>query len=253
MALIGPLLLSNDPNATAPVNRLMPPGGEHLLGTDALGRDILSRLVAGSRVSLFVGLMVTLCSLGIGVTLGVLSGYYRRFGAVAMRITDGLMAFPAILFAIALVAIFGQGEWQMVLALTVILAPLFIRTSFGETRALRELDLIAAARVVGCSDLRVMFVHILPNLVPSLLVQGSFVFATAVLSEASLSFVGVGVPPPTASWGSMISDGRIFIYNAWWLIWPAAVALTSLVLSLSLLGDEMRDSLLRGKRDAEGA
>ena len=242
-AVVGPLLLPYDGYALNLTERLSPPSLSHWLGTDEFGRDVLTRLLLGARLSLQIGLMTVIVSMILGTMLGAVAGFSRRLSGILMRFTDALLAFPALLFAIFLVAVVGQGFWSLLLALTTVYTPLFARIAFGEVRALAQLDYAQAAKALGCSRTRIVLRHLLPQMSSPLIVQASYVLAAAVLFEASLSFIGVGVPPPTPSWGSMVSAGRGYMTQASWTLWPAAAALTSLVLSTSLLGDRLRDIL----------
>jgi peptide/nickel transport system permease protein len=243
VAIVGPLLLPLSPYATDSSVRLQPPDGTHWLGTDEFGRDVFTRVVVGARISLIVGLATVSLAAVVGTLMGVLAGFYRWLSGLLMRFADVLLAFPGLLLALVLVAVVGRGVWQMIVVLGSVYAPLFARVSFGEVRALKEMDYVQGAKVAGCSDVRILSRHVIPAMTSSLTVQASFVLATAIIFEASLSFVGAGVPSPEPSWGAMVSDGRTFMRNAPWLLWPPAIALTSLVLAVSLLGDRLRDIL----------
>jgi peptide/nickel transport system permease protein len=243
LGIFGPLVSPFDPYTPAVSERLSPPSAGHWFGTDEFGRDLATRLFQGARVSLAVGLATVLASSLVGITLGALAGFYRRLSGVLMRIIDAFLAFPSLLLAIVLVAVVGQGIPQMLVALVSVYAPLFARVVYGEVKALKELEYAQSAKALGASNLRILARHLLPSMTSPLIVQGSFVLATAIIFEASLSFVGAGIPAPQPSWGSMVSAGKIYLLNAPWMLWPPALALTSLVLSVSLLGDRLRDVL----------
>ena len=200
-----------------PGSRLRPPGAEHYLGTDEFGRDVYSLVVHGSRVSLLVGVTtMLLTSLG-GVAVGLVAGFNRRLETVVMRVMDGMMAFPAILLAIALMAARGPGVWNVILALSIVYMPRTAILIRSTVLGIRDLDYIQAARALGRRDLAIAFRHILPNCVGPLLVQGSFIFAYAILAEAILGFLGVGVPPYVPSWGNVIASGKNVIREAFWV------------------------------------
>jgi peptide/nickel transport system permease protein len=242
-ALLAGTLATHNPTRLDPASRLRPPSAVHYLGTDEFGRDVYSLVLFGSRVSLLVGgVTMLLTSLG-GVVLGLVAGYYRRLDLLLMRVTDGLMAFPAILLAIAFMAARGPGVWNVILALSIVYTPrtaLLIRST---VLSVRELDYVNAARALGRPDLGIAFGHILPNCMAPLLVQGTFIFAYAVLAEAILGFLGVGVPPYVPSWGNVIASGKNVIREAFWVSLFPGLALTLAGLSLNLLGDGLRDAL----------
>ena len=249
LALLAGVISTHVPTRLTPAERLRPPSAAHYLGTDEFGRDVYSLVIHGSRVSLLVGgVTMLLTSIG-GVVIGLVAGYYRRLDLVIMRFMDGLMAFPAILLAIAFMAARGPGVWNVILALSLVYMPrtaLLIRST---VLSLRELDYVQAARALGRPDLSIAFGHILPNCLAPLLVQGTFIFAYAILAEAILGFLGVGVPPYVPSWGNVISGGKNVIREAFWVSLFPGMALTLAGLSLNLLGDGLRDTLdprLRG-------
>ena len=242
-AFLADLISTHNPTRLVPGSRLRPPGAEHFLGTDEFGRDVYSLIVHGSRVSLLVGVTtMLLTSLG-GVAVGLVAGFNRRLETVVMRIMDGMMAFPAILLAIALMAARGPGVWNVILALSIVYMPRTAILIRSTVLGIRDLDYIQAARALGRRDLTIAFRHILPNCVGPLLVQGSFVFAYAILAEAILGFLGVGVPPYVPSWGNVIASGKNVIREAFWVSLCPGVALTLAGLSLNLLGDGLRDLL----------
>lgn len=249
LALAAPLLAPFDPMRLDPLNRLKPPSAGHLFGTDNSGRDIFSMVIYGARLSLIVGLSVMGLSAVFGVIMGLLSGYYKFLDNIIMRINDGMMAFPSILLAIALMAVLGPRVSNIILALTVVYTPRMARVIRSVTFVAKELAYVEAAQALGISDYRIVFRHILPNCIPPMIVQGTFIFAFAVLTEASLSFLGVGAPPYIPSWGNVISEGRLFMREAPWITLFPGMAILLTVLGLNLLGDGLRDSLdprLRG-------
>ena len=242
-AFLADVISTHNPTRLVPASRLRPPGPEHLLGTDEFGRDIYSLVVHGSRVSLLVGVTtMLLTSLG-GVAVGLVAGFNRRLETVVMRVMDGMMAFPAILLAIAFMAARGQGVWNVILALSIVYMPRTAILIRSTVLGIRDLDYIQAARALGRRDLTIAFRHILPNCVGPLLVQGSFIFAYAILAEAILGFLGVGVPPYVPSWGNVIASGKNVIREAFWVSLCPGIALTLAGLSLNLLGDGLRDLL----------
>lgn len=242
-ALLGPFLTTVSPNALAIRSRFQPPSFEFWLGTDNLGRSVLSRVLWGAQLSLGIGFAVVLLNAVFGVLLGALAGFYRRLDNILMRIADALMAFPAVLLAIGIASALGPSAVTAIVALAVVYVPRTARVVRASVLVVRELDYVAAARACGATDGRIISKHILPNCMAPLIVQLSFVFAYAILSEAVLSFLGLGAPPTVPSWGVLISEGRAYMREAAWLtIVPgAAIALT--VLGLNLLGDGLRDVL----------
>jgi peptide/nickel transport system permease protein len=243
VALLADVLSPYNPTRLYPGQRLQPPGMRNLLGTDEFGRDIASLVLHGSRVSLLVGgVTMFLTSVG-GVVIGLIAGYYRRLDVPIMRVMDGLMAFPAILLAIALMAARGPGVWNVIVSLSVVYLPRTAMLIRSTTLSVRELDYVMAAQALGRGGLAIAFRHILPNCMGPLLVQGTFIFAYAVLAEAILGFLGVGVPPYVPSWGNVIASGKNVIREAFWVSAFPGLALTLAGLSLNLLGDGLRDTL----------
>ena len=242
-ALLAGTLSTHNPTRLEPAARLQPPSARHFLGTDEFGRDVWSLVLHGSRISLLVGVTtMVLTSVG-GITVGLVAGFSRRLDTVVMRVMDGLMAFPAILLAIALMAVRGPGVWNVIFALSVVYMPRTAMLIRSTVLSIRELDYVQAARALGREDAGIAVRHILPNCVGPLLVQGSFVFAYAILAEAILGFLGVGVPPYVPSWGNVIASGKNVIREAFWVSLFPGVALTLAGLSLNLLGDGLRDLL----------
>jgi peptide/nickel transport system permease protein len=243
VALLADALSPYNPTRLYPGQRLHPPGARNLLGTDEFGRDIASLVLHGARVSLLVGgVTMVLTSVG-GVVIGLVAGYYRRLDVVVMRVMDGLMAFPAILLAIALMAARGPGVWNVIISLSIVYLPRTAMLIRSTTLSVRELDYVLAAQALGRGGLAIAFRHILPNCLGPLLVQGTFIFAYAVLAEAILGFLGVGVPPYVPSWGNVIASGKNVIREAFWVSAFPGLALTLAGLSLNLLGDGLRDTL----------
>jgi peptide/nickel transport system permease protein len=238
-----PLLTSFDPQAVAPDQRLAPPSGLHLAGTDNFGRDLFSRTVFGARVSLLVGGLVAVLATSVGTTLGLIAGYYPRIDRVLMRVMDSLMAFPAVVLAVAIMAAVGPQVSNVVIALTVVYMPRIARLVRSVVLVVREMQYIEAARSVGLQDLRILVRHVLPNCLSVLTVQSTFVFAEAVLAEAALSFLGVGTPPYVPSWGIILGEARTYIRDAPWMMLLPGAALSVTVLGLNLLGDGLRDVL----------
>ena len=243
VAAFADVLSTHRPTRLYPAIRLRPPSFQNYLGTDEFGRDVYSLVLHGSRVSLLVGgVTMVLTSLG-GIIIGLAAGYSRRLDPVIMRFMDGLMAFPAILLAIALMAARGPGVWNVIVALSIVYTPRTAMLIRSTVLSLRESEYVQAARALGRRDLPLAYRHILPNCVGPLLVQGTFIFAYAVLAEAILGFLGVGVPPYVPSWGNVIASGKNTIREAYWVSFFPGAALTLAGLSLNLLGDGLRDTL----------
>jgi len=243
IALICPLLAPYDPLALNVHENFSPPSRQHFFGTDSYGRDIFSRILYGAQVSIRVGLEVLLITVFIGIIIGLIAGWYDKLDNIIMRIMDGFMAFPAIVLALAIRAALGPMEFNLVIALSATQIPRVARIVRSSVLKNRVKGFIRSAKAVGANDWRILVLHILPNSLAPLIVQASFTFATVILVEASLSFVGVGVPPPSPSWGSIIADGRDYIRTAPWIaIFPGFV-IAIVVLGLNLLGDGLRDIL----------
>ena len=244
LAVLAPLLVSYPPELTAVMNRLKPPSIDHLFGTDAFGRDVFSRFAYGARYSLLIGATTMLATTLIGTAIGVFSGYVRgTVDLLLMRVMEAFMAIPAILLAIALLAILGNNLGNLVIALSIAYIPRLARIARGLTLTIGEELYVESARAVGARPLRIVFHYIVPQLLPAILVQSSFVFAYAVISEAGLSFLGVGVQPPAPSWGGILSDGRTYMAIAPWITVFPGVGILLIVLSLNQLGDGLRDAL----------
>ena len=249
MAIFAPVISTDDPKSLDPVNRLQSPSGEAYFGTDSVGRDVYSRTIYGSRLSLAIGASVTVLTIISGVVIGIVSGYYKLADNIVMRFMDGLMAFPSFLLAIALVALLGASFQNVVIALSVVETPRVVRIVRGSVLSLRERQYVEGALAVGARPLRILFTHIFPNLVAPLTVQATFVFALAILVEAGLSFLGAGVPPDVPSWGNMMGDANLLKQLAPWMIFFPGLFLSLTVLGANLMGDGLRDTLdprLRG-------
>ena len=217
---------------------------QYILGTDAFGRDILSRLIYGARVSLIVALLALTAGGGVGLAIGIVAGYVGgTVDSVLMRLVDAAFTFPAILFALLLAVTMGQGLGTLVIAISLLLWASFARVIRGEVLALKQRDFVALAKVRGCSSLRIMLTHILPNVLNTFMVLVTLNIGVVIIAEASLSFLGAGIPPPTPTWGLMISEGRGRIAEAWWVALIPGIAITLLVLSVNLFGDWLRDRL----------
>jgi peptide/nickel transport system permease protein len=244
-ALLAPWLAPADPANIDLPSRLTPPSSAHWLGADELGRDILSRLLYGARISMLVGASVVLVSLTVGLTIGSIAGYYggridRFFNVVVM---NAFLSFPGILLAIAFVAFLGPGIFNLILALSVGGWVGYARLVRGQVLATREREFVEAARALGAGDVRIIVRHILPNIIQPVIVQAAIGMAGAVLAEATMSFLGLGVPPPIASWGSMLNDGRSHLVDAPHLVLFPAAAVMLAVLSFNFVGDALRDYL----------
>lgn len=243
MAVLAGVLAPHLPNQNNFRYRLGEPNAVHWLGTDNFGRDVLSRVIYGSQVSLRIGFMVVVMNAVFGTLIGASAGYFRKLDNPIMRVMDGLMAFPAILLAIALAATLGPSEFNAVLALTIAYTPRTARIVRASVLVVREMDYVQAALASGAGHIRILFRHVLVNSMAPLIVQLTFIFALAVLAEAVLSFIGVGPPPPTPTWGNIISEGRNYIREAPWISLYPGIAIAFTVLGLNLLGDGLRDVL----------
>ncbi|MDR1558850.1 MAG: ABC transporter permease [Clostridiales bacterium] len=249
IAVFAPLIATHDPNEMFLVDRLKPPlthsdTGLHFMGFDSLGRDVFSRVVYGARISLYVGVVATVISLVIGCTLGLLAGYYRgAVDMIIMRLVDIQLAFPFMLLALTIMATLGAGTTQIILVMGVFEWMRYARIVRGETLSLREMEFVEAAKASGTRNALIMFRHILPNIVAPVVVVTTFNVASNILAEASLSFLGLGVDAGTPSWGSMLSESRDFLQEAWWVATFPGIATMLSVLGINLLGDWLRDFL----------
>ena len=249
-AIFAPVLTPHSPIEQSLANKLLPPfweergTTEHLLGTDTFGRDVLTRMLYGARVSLIVAGLALAVGGGVGLVLGIVSGYVGgRLDSFIMRVVDAAFAFPAILFALLLAVTMGQGLQTLVIAISLLLWATFARVLRGEVLSLKQRDFVALAKVHGCSPTRIMATHILPNVMNTFMVLVTLNIGVVIVAEASLSFLGAGVPPPTPSWGLMVAEGRGKITSAWWLSLIPGIAITLVVLAFNLFGDWLRDRL----------
>jgi dipeptide transport system permease protein len=250
LAIFAPLIAPHDPTMQYRDAMLVPPvwteGGQpgFLLGTDALGRDILSRLIYGARYSLVIGLVVVTLALITGILVGLVAGYFGGWvDALIMRVMDIILAFPSLLLALVLVAIIGPGLFNAMLAIAVVLQPHFARLTRGAVMAEKNREYVASAKVAGAGHLRLMFVTILPNCLGPLIVQATLSFSNAILDAAALGFLGMGAQPPTPEWGTMLAEAREFIQSAWWVVTMPGLAILITVLAINLIGDGLRDTL----------
>lgn len=250
MAVFAPLLAPYSPIDQTLRDKLLPPfwleGGsfKYVLGTDAFGRDILSRLIYGARISLLVAILALTAGGGVGLVIGIVAGYMGGVvESILMRLVDAAFTFPAILFALLLAVTLGQGLGTLVVAISLLLWASFARVIRGEVLALKQRDFVALAKVRGCSEPRIMLTHILPNVLNTFMVLVTLNVGVVVIAEASLSFLGAGIPPPTPTWGLMVSEGRGRIAEAWWVSLIPGLAITALVLSVNVFGDWLRDRL----------
>ena len=242
-ALAAPWLGTIDPEELNPIDRLRGPSPAYWFGTDMLGRDLYSRAVYGTRISLTVGLCVAVLSLTIGLAIGLLSGYLRHVDTVVMRIMDGVMAIPAILLAIALMALMNASVQNVIIALTIPEIPRVVRLVRALVLSLREQAFVEASRAIGAGIWRVLLRHVTPNTIAPLIVQGTYICASAVIFEAYLSFLGAGTPPNIPSWGNIMAEGRTYVQIAFWIILFPGLFLAFTVLAINLLGDGLRDTL----------
>jgi len=244
VALFAPWLAPFDPLEQNIARGDLPPGGEHLLGTDNFGRDVLSRIILGTRVSLAISLSAVGLAMVIGALWGIVAGYKGgRVDMISTRFIDMLMTFPTIILGLMVLAVLGSGMFNLAIAIAVAITPRFARIARGSAIALKERDYIQAARALGMSDLRIIFFHIVPNLMNEILVVGTLWTATAILQEANLSFIGLGVKPPTPSWGGMIRDGVSQLLFQPWLSLAPGIAIFVVVLAFNMIGDGLRDVL----------
>lgn len=243
VSICAPWIATHDPRAISPMTRLLPPSAEHYLGTDALGRDVFSRAVWGGRVSIITGVSVALLTALIGIVLGLIAGFVRMVDGVIMRIMDGLMAIPGILLAIALMSVMQPSLATVIIAITIPDIPRVVRLVRSLALTLREQLYVEAAHAVGTRLPTLLVRHVLPNMMAPLIVQATFLGAAAVLAEAGLSFLGVGVPPQTPSWGNMMAEGRNYVTVGFHTILFPGILLAVTVLAANLMGDGLRDAI----------
>ena len=253
VALVAPLLPIQDPMHQHLASRLKGPSPEHWLGTDNFGRDVLSRVIWGGRVSLFVGIISVVLGALVGVALGINSGYFGKgIDAVIMRFTDILLSFPPLLLALAICAAMGSTLWNVIVAIAIVSVPRFSRLARASALSVKELEFVEAARALGQGSTRIIALHVLPNVLSPLLVLATLWIPGAILTEASLSFLGLGVMPPTPTWGNMINEGKSYVKNAPWIAMGSGVAIVLLVMAFNFVGDAVRDAFdprLKGERD----
>ncbi|XWN34557.1 MAG: ABC transporter permease [Devosia sp.] len=251
LAILAPWIAPYDPIDQNIFNRLKPPSAEHWLGTDFYGRDTLSRILYGARISLVIGLVAISAAMIIGSFIGMIAGYFGGVvDIVIMQIMDVLLAFPSLILGLIIVAMLGPSVENLAIAIALTAIPPFARIARAPTISVKEREFVEAGRAMGFSDLRLLFRHILPNILPEILVMGSLWLATAIRVEASLAFIGLGVSPPTATWGGMIREGFENILDSFWLALFPSIAILIVVFSLNLLGDGLRDAIdprLRGE------
>lgn len=252
VALLAPWIAPHDPLQQNIAYRLDPPSSDYWLGTDSYGRDVLSRLMYGARISLLVGFVSILIAMAVGSALGILAGYVGGFvDQLVMGLVDVLLSFPALLLGLMVAAMLGANLHNLIIAIALTEIAPFVRVARAPTISLKQRDFVEAGRALGFGPWRLMGVHILPNMISDVIVLGSMWMASAIRTEASLSFIGLGVPPPTATWGGMIREGFENILDAWWLVVFPCVAILATVLALNLLGDALRDAIdpkLRSER-----
>jgi peptide/nickel transport system permease protein len=244
LALAAPLVAPHDPVRFNVVASLEPPGSRHWLGTDQFGRDVLSRIIYGSRVSVAMGLVAVAISVGGGSILGLLAGFYRGLvDLLVMRLVDVMLAFPGILLALVIIAVLGPDLGSAMVAVGISGMPLFIRVVRGSTLTVRELHYVEAAQATGGGDLRVLVRHVLPNVLTPIIVLVTLGIPSAIVAGAALSFLGLGIKPPTPDWGEMLSRGRAFMSTAWWLTTFPGLAIALVVVAINRFGDGLRDAL----------
>ncbi|MDQ6917603.1 MAG: ABC transporter permease [Pseudomonadota bacterium] len=244
LAIFAPVLAPFDPNDQNILEKLRPPSSEHWLGTDSFGRDTLSRILYGARVSLVIGIVSTLAAMLIGTAIGMLAGWHGgRIDTVTMQAMDVLLAFPSLILGLILVAMLGPSMHNIIIAIALTSIPPFARIARAPTIAIKEREFVLAGRALGYSDTRLLAGHILPNILPEILVMGSLWLANAIRTEASLAFVGLGVKPPTATWGGMIREGFENILDSYTLALVPSIAILVVIFALNLLGDGLRDAI----------
>ena len=243
LAIAAPILPLADPVRQDVANRLAGPSAWHWLGQDEYGRDVLSRIIWGARVSLFVGFVSTLAGVIIGTAIGVVAGYY---GGIVDRLvvaaTDVLLSFPQLIMGLLLVAVLGASLGNLIIAIAVTAIPAFVRLARGSTLTMRERDFVDACRTLGFSDLRIMFLHVLPNILDEIVVMASLWLASAIRTEATLAFIGLSVPPPTATWGGIVREGFDNLLDAPWMSIFPSLAILAVMIGLNLVGDGLRDA-----------
>nr|WP_096190766.1 ABC transporter permease [Evansella halocellulosilytica] len=243
MSLFAPILAPYSIDVMEMENRFQSPSNDHWLGTDEFGRDILSRIMYGGRVSLMMGLVAVSIAGTVGVILGVISGYYRKIDIYIMQLMDILLAFPSLLLAIAIIAVLGVGLTNAMIAVAIAVIPSYVRVVRGTVLSIREKEYIEAVKALGVSDVKIIMKHIIPNFLSPVIVLSTLQFGTSILAAASLSFLGLGAQPPTPEWGAMAYVGKSFLLDAWWMSLFPGLAIMLVVLGFNLLGDGLRDAL----------
>jgi len=252
ISILAPLIAPHDPVLLAPAQRLKPASAQFLLGTDAYGRDLLSRVIYGGRVSLLIGIGSAILSIVIGLAVGLVSGFFKLVDSVMMRVMDGLMAMPSILLAIAVVSLSGASVWTVLIAITIPEIPRVARLVRSVILSVREEPYVEAAISVGSSLPKIMWRHLMPNTIAPLIVQGTYVCASAILTEAILSFLGAGISPETPTWGNIMAEGRQYFQIKPSLIFWPGLMLSFAILSINLIGDAARDALDPRMKQREG-
>lgn len=244
VGIIGPFILKTDPTTQNILNKLQPPSKEHWFGTDNFGRDIFTRIIYGTKLTLTVGFLSVLIGGVLGVVLGIVAGYYGGLiDTLTMRIMDILLAFPGILLALAIVSVLGGSLINVIIAVGIFSVPAFARIVRGSTLQVKKLEYIDAVRALGASDGRIIFRHILPNILSPIIVQATMRIATAILTASGLAFLGLGAQPPAAEWGAMLSDGRSYMHNASHMVMFPGMMIVIVVLAFNIFGDGLRDAL----------
>jgi peptide/nickel transport system permease protein len=244
IAVAAPLIAPHDPLAQSAANRLESPSSDHWFGRDQYGRDIMSRVMYGTRIALIVGIVSVAFGGALGTLMGVVAGFKGgRTETVLMRITDVLLAFPDLITGLLILAVLGAGMWKMIFAIGITIAPRFARIAYGAALTIKEMDYIQAARAVGVKDMRMLGLHVIPNMLGDIVVLSSLWLASAIRLEASLSFIGLGVSPPTATWGQMIRDGTHQLAVQPWFAFAPGIALLIAVFAFNLAGDGLRDAM----------
>lgn len=241
LCIAGPAITNYTPFEMDVDKRLKGPDSSYLLGTDNYGRDLLTRIIFGARVSMGVGFLVAFITSVLGIIIGLYAGYYKALDHILMRISDGLIAIPGILFAIALMAALGPRTENVVIALSIVFTPYVARVVRSAALVVKEQTYVEAMKAQGASSIRIIWLHIAPNVLSPLIVQATFIFADTIITEAGLSFLGAGVPTPNPSWGNILYDGKLVIFNAWWMTVFPGIMIIMAVIGLNLLGDGIRD------------
>ena len=243
MTIFADFIVKYDPVGIDPSHRFMPPGTEHWFGADVVGRDVYTRVIYGGRVSLLVGFMVAIFVTVAGLFIGLVSGYTPKLDIVIQRIMDALMSFPTLLLALALIAMLGGSVWNVIAVITIVDTQRMVRIVRSAVLSVREQQYVDAARGIGAHVQRILFLHIAPNTMAPVIVQATYFFAAAILTEASLSFLGLGIPPEDPSWGNILALGRKYLQQAFWIAFFPGLILTINVLAMNLVGDGLRDAL----------